>query len=195
MVAGVTWWSCAWVARWIPGWSFAWITRWSFAWITRWNFTWIVWQSFVWILSCRCNCWVVLIKREQETWSHNFWVIFVVKQKETCCLCCWIQNTWVHLRCHSCWGVSQFCSQISSESLKVEGQGIVASPKINKCCNRWDIKLLETWSCDCRDVIWDRKLHEGRDVIWDWDRESLKIGSVVCFWFQRIREKVCLIAR
>ena len=56
MVAGVTWWSCAWVTRWIPGWSLAWITQQSFAWTTRWNFTWIVWpwwiarQNFTWII-------------------------------------------------------------------------------------------------------------------------------------------------
>jgi hypothetical protein len=82
-------------------------------------------------MSRHCNCWVVLIKRQQETWSHNLWVV-IAKQKESCCVCCWIQNTWVHLRCCSCWDVSQFCSQSSGDSIEVEGQGIVTSPRSTK---------------------------------------------------------------
>ena len=135
-------------------------------------------------VSCRCNCWVVLIKWQQETWSCNFWVVFVTKQKETCCVCCWIQNNWVHLRCRSCWDVSQFCSQSSGDSIE-EGQRIVAS------CNPWDIKLRETWCWDCGDVIWDRKLLElCRTIIWDrmllelcmavvWDRKLYESRAVI----------------
>ena len=47
MVAGVTWWSVAWITRqnftWIIWWSFAWIPWW----IAQWNFTWIAWWSLV----------------------------------------------------------------------------------------------------------------------------------------------------
>ncbi len=128
-------------------------------------------QQEIWI-SRYHNCWVVLIKRQQETWSHNFWVVFIVKQKETCCMCFWIQNTWVHLHCHSCWDVSQFCSQSSGDSFEVEGQGVVTSPKINKCCNCWDIKLLKTWSCDYQGC------HLGQKAAWEQGQYS-GLGQII----------------
>ncbi len=62
MVAGVTWLSCAWVARWIPGWSLAWITWRNLAWITWRNFAWIFQRSFAWIpwwIARRNFTWIV----------------------------------------------------------------------------------------------------------------------------------------
>ncbi len=60
MVAELTWWSCAWVARWIPGWSLAWITPQSLTWIIwrsfAWILWWIAWRNFTWIARWSFGC-------------------------------------------------------------------------------------------------------------------------------------------
>ena len=168
---------------------------------------------------------VLIKREQETWSSCDFRVVFVAKQKGTSWGCmvsrqiCGMQNALTHRLelssscfaflelifwrvrcCTSCCGdrdLSHCRSCCCSRCGDMSDCYVIQTGETSSgiCCICWDIKLLETWSCDCRDVIWDRKLHESRAIIWDWDRESLESGPVVCFWFLRIRVQVCSIAR
>jgi hypothetical protein len=173
-------------------------------------------------MGCRLNCWVVLIKREQETWSsRDFWVVFVAKQKGTSWGCmvsrqfCGMQKAWAHcielssscfaflelifwrVRSCSCGNLSHCRSCCFSHCGDMSDCYVIQTGESSSCicCIHWDVKVRETWSWHYRQLGQKAAYCRSRAVIWDWDRESLKSGPVICFWFLRIRGKVCLIAR
>ncbi len=53
------------------------------------------------------------------------------------------------------------------------------------CCIHWDVKVRETWSWHYRQLGQKAARSRSRNVISDWDRESLESGTVVWFWFPR----------